>query len=586
MTAYYILIALIFGLAVPTCFIRPTDKKKILYVCCCFGFMLLMISFRYATGNDYNNYRRYLYSAVNNNMSVKDIVNSYSFEWGYSALMYAAGKIFPPGCVYLALNIACALLTLVPAACTIMKYSKMPWLSAWLYVAITILYNGMNFTRQSIAAAIVFSGYGFFVNRKHLGVLAVILMGALFHYSVLIMIPVYIVSLIKPKPLFLGIVGGCALLVFIFSRQLLEFTLTKFFPKYAHYLDTIYLTRGLSPKFLIVPLVMLIIIMTAFFLGMKNNGQTAQIHVWFIFINFLIWLFIVKHFIVERFTLPMYIFTLISLPEALDFYRSYCGQLAEELKNSMKEKKKRKGGSGQSTLKIKKLMSKYLFGGVTAVSLAVTFWYNYFCVGEGVHGVFPYKSLFYPMWIGRSEVKEKLDKNPGLIYVNLELTEFSYLMKSNNYTVVAAVNGANRSSMEFMQESNLRKIGMDEYFDCTDGESFIGVYSGKKAVFERSSSEEQISETFSLYDGKYLVKAVSSGENAEGQASLTVNGFEFVTSPESGGVFFLVFDNDSQKLKASQGYASSTIDCNYIHSNGFNGLYYQEGFEDLEPVYD
>ncbi|MDE7294770.1 MAG: EpsG family protein, partial [Oscillospiraceae bacterium] len=265
MTAYYILIALIFGLAVPTCFIAPSKKKHIIYVCCCFGFMLLMMAFRYNIGNDYVNYRRYLYSVINNNMSVGQIAESYSLERGYSVLMWLTARIFPTDCAYLALNIICALLTVCPAAYTIIRYSKMPWLSAWLYVAITFLYNGMNFTRQSIAAAFVFMGYGCFVNRKHLGVLAVILLGSLFHYSVLIMIPVYIVSLFKPKPLLLGIFGGGGLLVFIFSNELLTVILSKFFKKYSQYLGTIYLARGLSPKFLIVPAVLLIIIMSAYF---------------------------------------------------------------------------------------------------------------------------------------------------------------------------------------------------------------------------------------------------------------------------------------------------------------------------------
>ncbi len=587
MTAYYILIALIFGLAVPTCFTNPNKKKHIIYVCCCFGLMLLMIAFRYDTGNDYGNYRRYLYSVINDNMSVKQISESYGLEWGYSALLRFTASIFPFDCAYLALNIICALLTVCPAAYTIIRYSKMPWLSAWLYVAITFLYNGMNFTRQSIAAAFVFMGYGFFVNRKHLGVLAVILLGALFHYSVLIMIPVYIVSLFKPKPLFLGIVGGGGLLVFIFSNELLNVILTKFFKKYSQYLGTVYLSRGLSPIFLIVPSVLLIIIMSAYFLGWKKAGRTAEMLTWFIFINFFIWLFIIKHFILERFTLPIYIYTLISLPEALEFYRTCCAELAEKLKNGKKERKK---GSGKRApekyYKLKKYASKYLFPGVTAVTLIVTFWYNTFCIGQGVHGVFPYKSIFYPMWIGSGEVNAKLEKNPHAIYVNLNLTEFSYLMKTRDYTIVAIVNGVNGDNLEVTEKKNFRKAGMNEFLHCTNGESFIGVYSGGKAVFEKVSENEQLSETISLYDSKYTVTAKSGGTNAGAYASLTVNGREFVSYPEKQGVFFAVFDNKTRKLKTAQGYVTADYRCEYVGSNGFSGIYFYEGFEDLEPVYD
>lgn len=588
MTMYYILIGLIFGLAVPACFSSPSRKKTVIYVCSVFGVMLLMIALRYDTGNDYYNYRRYLYSVIDGGMSVGDIIRTYSVEPGYALLLRGVASAFPRDCAYLALNAICAVLTVCPAAYAIIRYSKMPWLSAWLYVAITILYNAMNFTRQSIAAAIVFMGYGFFVRKNHIGVLAVILAGAMFHFSVLIMIPVYLVTLIKPTPLSLGIIGGAGLLVFIFSNQLITFVLTNFFPKYSQYLGTVYLTVGLTPKFLIVPAALMIIIMTAFFLGWKKAGRAAEMQTFFIFINFLLWLFIVKHFIVERFTLPMYIFTLISLPEALEFYRGWCSELSEKLGENKKEAKSRKKNARTQVRyrREKKLAARYLFPGVTALTLGVTFWYNLFCIGQGVHGVFPYKSVIYPMWTGWGEVNSKLEKNPPLIYVNLPFTEFTYLAKEKDFTLVALVNGSSGDTLEWVQKSNLKSIGMEDFFDCTKGESFIGVYSKGKAVFEMVSDNEVLRETVSLYDGKYSVTAVSAGANSGGVSSLTVNGVEFLSYPESEGVFFAVFDNVSKKLKTAQGYGTGTYNQDYIHSNGFNGLYYREGFEDLEPVYD
>lgn len=585
MTMYYLLIGLIFGLAVPMCFVKPSGRKTVIYVCACFGVMLLMIALRYDTGNDYYNYRRYMYSVITDDMSVGAIIDTFKVEPGYALLLKAVTVIFPADCAYLALNAICALLTVCPAAYVIIRYSKMPWLSAWLYVAITILYNGMNFTRQSIAAAIVFMGYGFFIRKNHIGVLAVILAGAMFHFSVLIMIPVYIVTLIKPSPLSLGIIGGAGVLVFIFSNQLITFTLTNFFPKYSQYLGTIYLTVGLTPKFLIVPAFLMIIMVTAYFLGWKRSGRVPQMLTFFIFINFLLWLFITKHFIVERFTLPMYIFTLISLPEVLDFYREYCTELSEHLREEKKSKPRGKRVS-PADRSVKKFAAKYLFSGVTALSLIVTFWYNLFCIGQGVHGVFPYKSIIYPMWIGRGEVNHKLENNPLTVFINLPLMEFTYLANTRDYTVVALINGKNNDIMEFPQKNNLKGIGMKDYFDCDNGESFIGVYSKGKAVFERTSDNETLRETMSLYDGKYTVTAVSSGANSGGVSSLRINDIEFLSYPETEGVFFAVFDNKTHKLKAAQGYDMSDYDYRYIHSNGFNGLYYMEGFEDLEPVPD
>ncbi|MDE7295250.1 MAG: hypothetical protein K2N72_12580, partial [Oscillospiraceae bacterium] len=324
-----------------------------------------------------------------------------------------------------------------------------------------------------------------------------------------------------------------------------------------------------------------------YFLGWKKAGRTAEMLTWFIFINFFIWLFIIKHFILERFTLPIYIYTLISLPEVLEFYRTYCAELAEKLKNSKKERKKSKGKKfPEKYCKLKKYASNLLFPGVTAAALIVTFWYNIFCIGQGVHGVFPYKSIFYPLWINNGEVNARLEKNPHAIYVNLELMEFSYLMKSRDYTIVALINGSNGDNMEWAEKNNFRKAGMNEFLNCTNGESFVGVYSKGKSVFEKVSENERLSETISLYDGKYTVTAKSGGANAGAYASLTVNGIEFVSYPEKEGVFFAVFDNKTQKLKTAQGYVTTDYTCEYVVSNGFAGIYYNEGFEDLEPVYD
>lgn len=223
MAVYYILMALILGLAYPMCIRKPSKKKNIIYIAVVFGYMFVMSSLRYGLGNDYFNYRTYLHNVMDNGLSVIDTVRTTGIEPGYVLLLKLTGLL---GGDYLILNTLTALLILVPTAYIIIKYSKMPWISAWLYLTVTFFYNSLNFTRQSLSVAVIFLGWRFFRDRKHIPAVLIILAAAMFHVSALILLPVYFLSLIKPSAKSLGIIGGAGVLAFIFSRQILSFVTT------------------------------------------------------------------------------------------------------------------------------------------------------------------------------------------------------------------------------------------------------------------------------------------------------------------------------------------------------------------------
>lgn len=560
MTVYYVLMALILGLAYPLCIRRPSAKKNIIYVCIVFAYMFVLSSLRYSIGNDYYHYRQYFYDMKIYDMSFSETMNSFGIEPGYVLLMKL---VEAAGGEYLHLNIMTALLTLVPVGYVICRYSKMPWISCWLYLTITFFYNSMNFTRQSIAAAIVFFSFGFIKKKKHLAVFLMIIAGSMFHMSVLLMIPVYLISLIKPTAKSMGIIGACAVLVFIFSNQIIDFLLDNIFQSYAKYADSIYLTVGLTPKFLIIPTILAVIIISAYFLGMKEKEPDSAMLVNFIFYNFLIWLFIIKHFIIERFTLPIYIFTLLSLPEALEFYRGY------------------KPADNKTPKNRKYLIGlKRLYPVLTCAVVVSTFIYNDFCAGQRVHGVFPYRSLIKPQ---SSITSEDLAERPREIYVNAYMLEFLYYVTKRDYTVVLCVKGDVGSELELPYRMYLKKLGFDTDFTSLDGKSYIGVVSGGKKVFERTG-EELLTENMTLYDQKYSLTAVSGGTDYGDTASLTVNGREFL--PNGNGLNFAVFDNELKRIVTAQCYDTSTYNYKYIHSDGFNGIEYTNGFkEDFQGSY-
>lgn len=561
MAVYYILMALIIGLAYPLCIRKPSQKKNIIYVCIVFGYMFLMSAFRYGIGNDFFSYRKSFYNYVSSDKSLAEKITDWDFEIGYTLIMEIAKLL---GSDYLILNIIMALLILFPAAFVIVKYSKMPWLSCWLYLTVTFFYNSINFTRQSLAAAIVLLSYYFIREKKHWAVILLVLAGSLFHMSVLIFIPVYLLSLIKPSAKFYAAVGAAAVVVFVFSRQILEFVVNNFLSRYSKYLDTVYLSKGLSWVYLIVPFTFLALGIAAYFTGWKDKCRESGVLTNFLFYNFFIWLFITKHFILERFTLPIYIFIIISVPDMICHFKEI--RFSSSVHNGSHFKNKPDDGAVRKFLNYALKNGKSLWTVLTGAVLIVTVTYNDFCIGQGVHGVFPYASVLN----AASEYsKEQLDTEYRLIFTNKSLQQYLSLINRGDYTTVICVNGDAGDKLDFSAKILLRKLGFKTDFNKLDGMSYVGVVSGGKALYE-ITSDSVIDEKLAICDNSVFIRAVSGGSRAETQmGQVFIDIYRY--TPDLEGLNFAVFDNNLKKIVAAQTYDTSAYDYTCTNTTAFYG---------------
>ncbi|MBQ5316557.1 MAG: EpsG family protein [Oscillospiraceae bacterium] len=546
MTIYYILLALTALAAYPLCR-KGGTKGKIIYIALIFGFMAAMASLRYGIGNDYFHYRDRMLLQLDFHYGFADAFTKLDNEPGYALIVKAVGAVFPRSVQYLALNVIMAVLCILPVSYVIGRYSKMPWLSAWLYICLVFFYNTMNFTRQSLAAAIIFLAYPFMRDKKHIPVILLILLACTFHLSAAVMLPVYLISLIKPHRIFTPVMSACAVGLFIFSKQLIDLAVTKVFTHYTPYLDSVYLNNGLSKAFIIVPAVMLIIVLTAYLCGWRKDS--APLFTNFMLYNFFIWLFSMKHFVVERFSLHMYIFVLLAVPDIICFF-------AEKYRE-----KGKKTDAGKFTI--------YLTGAVYLSSLG----YNQYCMYSGVHGVFPYKSVFSPAVVDM----QRLEDTPRECFVNDSLISFLYTLSLGDYSVFAVNSGSTIGNIELIEQSYFNRLGLTPDLNDKSLRSYIGAASGGSKAFERMD-DGRIEETVSLYDGKYTVQLVSDA--GEGYASAVVNGREFIT--QGKGIFFIVFDNKTRTMATAQGYDLMRYTPRYIHSDGFDGVWYVPGFENFE----
>lgn len=552
MTVYYILMALILSLAYPMCIRKPSREKNIIYVCIVFGYMLVMSVLRYGIGNDYFNYRTIFYTVSEKDLSVSQIINIMGLEPGYALLIKAVQLC---GGEYFSLNVVTAFLIIVPTAYIIIKYSKMPWISAWLYLTITFFYNSLNFTRQSISVAIIFLGWRAFRDKKHIAAVLVILAASMFHISALVLLPVYFMSLIKPSAKVLGLLSAAGVAVFIFSGQIITLVTTYILPRYAKYAaNSIFLRKGLSFNFLVIPALLLILVMTAYFMGWKDRSPYSGMLANMAFYNFFIWIFITKHFIIERFSMPVYIFMLLTVPEVLEYYRTI---LADSPK---------KDSRTLAYLRVLQKKGFKVYPICAALVIISTYIYNYFCIGQRVHGVFPYFSVVKPAGeVSKTDYRD----NYRALFVNADFMQFLGLADGGDYTVILCVKGDAGNKMELPPARLLKSIGFETDITYLDGRSFIAVANNGKSVFE-IADDELITENVGLYGGKLTVQLASGGSAAQQQvASIYVNGKEYATN--TNGLNFAVFDNIQQKIVAAQSYDTTTYDYEYANSDAFYG---------------
>jgi len=363
MTVYIIAEVIIFALAYPFCIYKPTKAKNIAYVMLVFLYLFALSCFRYGVGNDYFSYINIFYRSITYDWSqcLTDQI-----EPGYMLLNKLISLISPEAKV---MHSIMAFLCLAPTAYIIAKYSKNVWLSCHLYVCLTFYYSSMNFIRQTLAATIIFLAYRLLIERKTIPFIIVILLASTIHISALLMIPIYFaITYIKPttKVLFVGMIS--LVLLYIFSNNILN-VVAELIPKYSGYIGTKYFQVGLHQKYLIVPALYMLLMLFAYHESGYNKQKYSYILVNSAVITFGIWFFITKHFILERFSIFVYIFVMIAVPDVMDCLKSYF----------IKEGKETQG--------------KIKYGILMTLVICVALGYNIFGMVSGFHGTFQYATF-------------------------------------------------------------------------------------------------------------------------------------------------------------------------------------------------
>ncbi len=361
MAIYYTIILALTGLGF-LCTGRNQKKRASgAYLAVAFLILVGFASFRYAIGFDYFAYQM-IYDMVNG-WRFADIFHYY---WG-EPLFFVVCKFFClAGCTYPVFLAGINLFLFFAAMRFIYRYSKIPWLSVYLYITLQFLAYDMNLLRQSIAISFFLFAYPYLMERKPVHYTILILVGGLFHNSLFFVYPLYFLLPLKLTKkavagLFALTIAGYVLFDPLFSL------LQPFLPlKYANYEGTYFWNS--STLAYVAPAACYCLLLYLF----RRRILTPMARTVYLnsaLYHFLISLFITKHFILERFAVYPFIFALVAIPDIVNASLADPGQAAV-------------GQKGRCRPYVA-LFVFLVFGGA----------YFLFAAAKGFHNVYPYVSL-------------------------------------------------------------------------------------------------------------------------------------------------------------------------------------------------
>ncbi|MCI9527431.1 MAG: EpsG family protein [Lachnospiraceae bacterium] len=366
MTIYYLTIATLAGLgyALTDRNKQAAHKKMENSRACAFhlsiSFLLLVFlsSCRYAIGFDYFSYRN-IYE-ITSELTYADILRLHPDEPLFFLTCKLLGTL---GCPYQILLLIINVFLLAVAMFFIRRYSKIPWVSVYLYITLQFLAYNMNLIRQSIATAFFLLAFPYLKNRKLLPFTTLIFTGGLFHNSLLFLFPLYFLLPQKQTKKSLLALAALTTIIYIFFEPL--FGLIKpFLPfRYANYQGG-YFWHPNGLQYVIFPAFYCILILL--FRNCIKDSLLRSVCINSAIYHFIISLFITKHFILERFAVYPFAFSLIAIPEIIYSY----------------EKKEHDGKPFWTYHRV--LLLFLLFGGA----------YFAFAALFGFHHVYPYTGLW------------------------------------------------------------------------------------------------------------------------------------------------------------------------------------------------
>ena len=367
---------------------NASKSKKIIYLALNFGLMFLVSVLRFDMGNDYFSYMR-----IFDEISAAGWGETLTL--GYEPLFAVITKLISALTdSYEVMYGVYSALILAPVAVAVYKWSDNVWISTAAYLCLTFFYASLSFIRQSLAVSLLILAFGFIKERKILPVLIFAVAAIGFHYTAAAFIPLYLLSLVKPTKKYMIIFGSvsvgalitCLVMKAVGANPLnlvADIVTAVTGRDYSSYIGTTWFETGFDVRYLIMPLAVLGLVLVSYFLGWKEKKE-ADTLLQFMFMSAAIWLFITYAFIVERFTMYIFIFSLVAIPSVLSWFEEKA-----ELAAAPKDDSGKKLPGYSKKKSEEKKDTSFL---VTTITVFGMFVYNCWSIGMNFHGISPFMS--------------------------------------------------------------------------------------------------------------------------------------------------------------------------------------------------
>lgn len=352
MMIYYLLIISLLILGYYLCEFKKSDKNILIFLGISSILLIAISTLRYSIGFDYFSYDS-LFKKISM-LNFKEITTQYKNLFLIYAYMNKLVSLMGGNYISFLLIVNTIITTII--MWFIYNYSKMAWISIFIYITFQFFAHSMNLFRQSIAATLFLIAYPLILKRKFILYTILILFISSIHMSALILIPLYFLINIRFNYKSMIMITFIAFLIYIFDEQIFNIIINHIHPNFARYKDLFY-WQGNSVKYIILP--SLYFLCTLLFKAKLNQNQ-SNILINTSFYTFIIYIYITKHFIIERFSIYVFLFSIILIPEIINSFES----------------------------------NKVYKNLAIAITLIIGINYFMFAVNEGFHHVYPYISIF------------------------------------------------------------------------------------------------------------------------------------------------------------------------------------------------
>lgn len=333
--------------------------------------LVAIMTLRYGMGYDYNSYKEIFETVGATPMG--EVIAAHQTELGFYLFTKLVSMVTGEYHVFL---LFCNIIMVGCVFWVIYRYSTSWWISSLLYLTLQFMPHSMNLLRQSIAASILFAGWGFLKKGKPVHYLLVVLLASSVHISALIMIPSYFLLRLPYNRKVLAFYGCGTLVAYLAFTPLLNFATTYIFPKYAGYINSSIYAAGNSFTFVYLPLACFVgaaMAAKALLARDKSNG----ILIYSMLFTAVFYLFMTKMYIAERFSIYFFMFAMVLMPEIISTLTPE--PLPAKATTNMKIERK------------KQLQNKQI---VMILIVFGTIGYMMFAAATGFHKAYPYVSIF------------------------------------------------------------------------------------------------------------------------------------------------------------------------------------------------